>query len=480
MKTFSSKQAFLFALINYVGVLIGVFSTLFIYPQQLEFLGIIRFIDGWGQILYPVLTLGASTALLNFQPTLSEYNQRVFFGYVIKRVLLRVFVVLCAFVPLIWIDGIEQKAYYFVAFCLAACLAFVDVFKKQAVCFQKLSYPTFVEKIVPKLVLPLIFVGVVFYAMNWSMALFLYVLAYVVVVGLVGVYVFRLLFPKLGVSSASVFEGFSKGAYRRYALYAFTASLGSFFAFRIDSVMIPYFLDNYSNGIYNIGVNVANMLMIPAVGYFALYSPIISSEVKNENYGAVEKNYQSTANTLYFIGSLVFGGIVLGVYDVFGLLPAADKLLHSVPIIIVLGMSVLFNMSMSFNTEIISFSRYYKYNLYGIVLLAFVNLGLNVVLLTQTGLGILGVGIASLVSMVLFNLFLFLVIRRKMNIVPHNGTFYKIVVYSLIVFVGVYFLPNWFGVYGFVVKILLFASLYIVLTWRFVGVYLYRKWLLKK
>ena len=66
--TFSSKQALLFTLINYFGVLIGTVSTLFIYPEDKDLLGVFRFIDGFAQILYPVYGFGCIYRIIKFQP----------------------------------------------------------------------------------------------------------------------------------------------------------------------------------------------------------------------------------------------------------------------------------------------------------------------------------------------------------------------------------------------------------------------------
>src|SRR5690606_24567402 len=88
---FSSKQALWFTLINYFGVLIGTVSTLFIYPYDKDLLGVIRFIDGFAQILYPIMVLGASTALLNFQPKLNDLLQRKLFSYSLISIFWMVF-----------------------------------------------------------------------------------------------------------------------------------------------------------------------------------------------------------------------------------------------------------------------------------------------------------------------------------------------------------------------------------------------------
>src|SRR5690606_12183714 len=88
---FSSKQALWFTLINYFGVLIGTVSTLFIYPNDKDLLGIIRCYDGFAQNLYPIMGLGPSTALLNIQTELIDLLQRKLFSYSMISVVLMVF-----------------------------------------------------------------------------------------------------------------------------------------------------------------------------------------------------------------------------------------------------------------------------------------------------------------------------------------------------------------------------------------------------
>ena len=58
MKNSTSKQVFWFTLINYLGITLGIVSTLFIYPENTEFLGIIRTIEAYSQVIFPLLLLG--------------------------------------------------------------------------------------------------------------------------------------------------------------------------------------------------------------------------------------------------------------------------------------------------------------------------------------------------------------------------------------------------------------------------------------
>src|SRR5690554_5857458 len=438
---FSTKQAFLFTTINYLGVLIGVVSTLFIYPKDKDLLGIFRFVDGLAQILYPMMVFGASTALLNFQPKLQPFLQRKLFSYSLISIVWMT--VLCGIgLSLVYFfEWYSNKQYYIYAFFVAVCLAYVDLFKRQATNIQKLAFPTFFEKIIPKLTLPLIFLAIFYFSTTETQGLRIYTFSFLLILSAVAWYVFRHFKPVYTFSYNDLFQEISKKNYYQYSLYAFCASLGSFFAFRIDSVMIPHFISNEANGDFSIGVNLANALMIPAAGVFALYSPLISKSLKNDDLSLLQIKYIEVAKNLFFIGIILYGCVLLGMHDLFELLTTADKLLPILPILYILGGNVVLNMATGFNTEIIAYSQHYRFNLTAILLLAVLNIGLNYYILTQTNYGIIGVAWASLFAMSLFNIVKLWFIYKQFNIIPFNRSYLKTVVLSLALLLFFYWLP---------------------------------------
>lgn len=455
---FSSKQALLFSIINYIGVAIGMISTLFIYPNDKEFLGIVRFIDGFAQILYPIMVFGASTALLNFQPQLNAFLQRKLFSYSVVSI---VFMILfCTFFVSIFyfLEVTKNTEYYIYGFIIAVFLAFVDLMKRQAYNLQKIAVPTFFEKIIPKITLPLAFILVLFFSFSYHQALSIYTFSFLLIFIAIAWYLFRIFKPVFSFNYQDLFQEISKKEYYKYSLYAFCASLGSFFAFRIDSIMIPEFISNEANGDFNIGVNLANALMIPATGVFALYSPIISEALKNNDFKILNLKYAEVAKNLYFIGILMFGCLLLGISDFIALLPTAQKLAPTIPILYILGLNVILNMATGFNTEIIAYSKFYKFNLIAILSLAILNIGLNFLILTQTDYGIIGVAYASLFSMFIFNLIKMIFIYRKFKMVPFSMTYFKTVVLSIILLGICFVLPlDYFNKFGFIVRCILFS-----------------------
>lgn len=455
---FSTKQAFLFTVINYFGVLIGVFSTLFIYPKDKDLLGIFAFIDGFSQILYPIMVLGASTALLNFQPTLNAFLQRKLFSYSMVSIVWMIFLSALGVLAVYFFDWYSNKEYYVYGFLIAICLAYVDLFKRQAMNLQKIAIPTFFEKILPKIILPLAFVLILFYGFSETQGISVYTFSFVIMLLAVGGYLFRFFKPVYTLRYDDLFRELSKKSYYQYSLYAFCASLGSFFAFRLDSIMIPHFLTNEANGDFRIGVNLANALMIPATGVFALYSPIISKAIKNSEMTLLKIKYTEVAKNLFFIGILMYGCVLLGIQGFFELLPTADKLLSTLPVLYLLGANVVLNMATGFNTEIIAYSKFYRFNLIAILLLAVLNVSLNYYILTQTHWGIVGVACATLLSTGIFNISKLIFIYKKFRMLPFDAVYAKVFLVAICLLVLLHFLPiNNLSPFAFVVKCAFFV-----------------------
>jgi len=438
----STKQAFLFTLINYVGVLIGVVSTVLIYPQDKELLGIIRFVDACAQIMFPIIVLGSTHALINFYPKLSEPLQSKLFSFsLLSMIKLTLGVGAVLFLGSFIYDGTEMK-YVVMGFVLAIAMAYIELFRRQATNLQRLSFPTFFEKIIPKVALPTVFLVVVYGSFSVDRAVWYYIIAYYIIAVVIGCYIYKYFKYRWHWKYDDLFTYVSKKEYYAYSLFAFAGSFGSFFAFRVDSLMIPYFISYEANGTYNIGVTLASTLAIPATGVFALYAPIISDLIKRAELRTLNMKYKEVARNLFFIGMLLFSCVAVGIEPLFQLLPTYDKLAPSIPIIYLLGINVVINMSTGFNTEIISYSKYYRFNLVSILSLMVLNVVLNYVLLAYTDLGILGVGIASMLSLTLFNIAKTYYIYQKMKLWPFDKSFFKLFLFMLAFGLVVFFIPS--------------------------------------
>lgn len=436
------KQVIYFAIINYLGTAIGIISALFIYPRDFAFSGTVKFVDNMAQMLYPIMVLGASHALIKFYPDLNDERRKELFNYSMASVATVSVLVLLGIFLFNTISGYEDAALIYFAFPVGLALAYIDLFRKQAQDLQKLAVPTLFEKLIPKIVLPVLFLLVIRGVAGINESLFLYAVAFVLIGIFTGAYLFRRFKPGFNYRFKTLFGEISRKDYFRYSLFSFTASLGSLLAFRIDGIIIYNWISQEANGIFSNGATLASTLQIPAVGMFALYAPLISNYLKDGNLTELNVKYKEVARLLFFIGAVLYSCIALGVDDLFSLLPTGPALKQTTPIIYILGFSVLINMATGFNTEIITYSKYYRFNMIAICCLIFVNVGLNVFFLGFTDMGIIGVAYASFISVTLFNILKLAFIYKKFGLLPFDMKFARMMlVFALSGFV-VYILPD--------------------------------------
>jgi O-antigen/teichoic acid export membrane protein len=462
---FSQKQAFFFTIINYVGIVIGVVSTLFIYPNDKELLGIFRYIDAISHVLFPIMLIGASQALVNFTPRLDELHKKKLFNYSILSILIISGFLFGLLFVISFIPAFKGMEYVYIAFPIALFLAFIELFKKQATIIQKIAMPTFLDNIIPKISLPIIFLLLLYNYITYSESISYYIISYGLIFILLAIYLYKYFKPKFNLNLKSLFNEVSKRDYYQFSMYAFAGSLGSVFAFRIDALMIPKLISMEANGTFSIGVTLASALAIPATGVFALYAPIISNYLKNDNLFELNLKYKETSKLLFFIGALLYSCIFLGIENLFMLLPTHEKLMSSIPIILILGFNVLVNMGTGFNGEIITYSKYYKFNLIAIAILIVLNVGLNMLFILHFNFGIEAVAVASLISMVVFNFAKLLFIYKKLKLFPFDYGYLKLVLVFVTTLGFVYFLPklmNEMGTLVYKISLSLFLNIFII------------------
>jgi len=438
-----TKQVFWFSLINYFGIVVGIVSTLFIYPKNPEFLGIIRTIESYSQVIFPIILLGAAQGLIHFYPTLSTENKNNLFLYSLYSVFVNsIIVIAVVFLVYIFLE-FEFIQYLWFALLLGVFIAFNEVFKRQLVNLQRIAYPSLFEKIIPKIFLPLSFILIATNLIKEKQGAWLFTISYIIVLFLTGFYTLKKYRPKWNFNFKNIFKFLSKKEYFKYSRYSFAGSLGSLFAFRIDTIMLGFFGYTMREiGIYNLGVSLASMLIIPATGIFAINSPAISELVKSLKIKELHTKYKENAKLLFALGATLYSCIFIGINDLFALLPSKENLLESVPFMCVLGLGMIINMGTGFNSEIISFSKYYRFNVIAILTMILLTIGLNLLFLLVFNMEMLGVAYATLISISIFNFSKTFYIWQKFKISPFDKKYGQLFLVILSVGIFVNLLPD--------------------------------------
>ena len=463
----SYKETFSFSLINYIGIAIGIFATLFLYPNSKETIGIIRFVEGIAFILYPIFVFGTSQALIHFNTKITvNQKQNLFIFNVYSISLIALFFLIIIFVASYFNLFSNSKIIYY-SFAIAFCKALLELFKKKASIANRLTVTTIFDTLLPKIALPILFYLYLDHQLELKQFLSIYVCVFIFVLFAVIFYIRKYFSNFFTLNFKSLFETINKKEYFNFSLFAFAGSIGTIFALRIDSIIIPLFLTMEDNGNFGIAASLVAAISVPANGLFAFYSPIIAKYFSTQNMTELNVKYKEISIFLFFIGFLLYSCLFLGIENLFLLLPTGAGLLNSIPLIMVLGLTILINMGTGFNSEIITYSNHFRFNLIAIFVLIIVNLILNVVFLYFLKLGAIWVAISSMISMIVFNLLKLVFIYQKFKLFPFDYKYLGLLISSTSVLFFVYYIPETISVFfNLVAKIVLCLLLNLVLVYR--------------
>jgi len=476
-KTHQSKTELIkYSVYNYIGAFIGVFSNLFIYTSNQEFLGVLRYTESLAYIFWPIMLMGGSSCLINFTPKFKGEANTKLFSYALLTILrnsLFIFVIL--FLGMEFFGSYVKLEFIYYSVILALFLAGLDLLKKQLTIHKKIAFPTVLDNLIPKLVLPLIFI---LYYYNFIegdiIGLSLYICAYFIIILALFLYGSKLKIFLFTLQIKALFTIISKKEYYNYSFFALAGSLGYLFVFKLDALMIPNLISYKANGVYSIATVAASVIFIPARGMFSLYAPQVSSMVKAERFQELNTLYKNVARSLLFLGLLIYSAIFLGVENLFQIMPSKEVLLQTVLVIYIIGATSVFNMATGFNSEIINYSKYYKFNIIALGILTLLNLVCNYVFIVTYNWGIEGAALASFLSIVIYNLLKVGFIYKRMNLLPFDSVFFKLLFVQFALILVFYLLPNFSNpFFNIVFKVggVLFSQLFLIYKFNWVQAY---------
>jgi len=116
------------------------------------------------------------------------------------------------------------------------------------------------------------------------------------------------------------------------------------------------------------------------------------------------------------------------------------------------------------NGEIIGYSKYYKFNFYSTIILAFLAIGSNIYFIKRYGMN--GAAFASLLTLMVFNISKYLFIWKKFNLHAFSFGTLKLVIIALSLTFSIKYLPpNDNLLIDIIMKSAVFGSVYLVVTY---------------
>lgn len=404
-----ARQGFKYSLIGYFGFLLGTLSALFVFPFDMEFYGKLRFIMPAAEMLLPIVVFGISFSNVKFfnraqkdgkhQNLLSLSLIAIIINFLIFTAGFFLFFTL--FPQYKSMNLWEMKR---LILPLILVLALSAVLNKYISNFKRIVVPNIFENIFPKLAnlgafCLFFWLGV---AEKGAYAFFFGIFIF----AFFGYFFYANKLEKIQPDFSMNYvrkDGLMREIFS-YSLFGFLGNIGNYIAFRVDNFMISEFLNFEANGVYSIILSVLSFIMIPQMGLYNISAPIINKTIEENNFEELDRFHKRTSLSLFFLGAVLFSCILVGFPYLTHFIKNGEQLREAEPVIWILGSAMLFDLATGFNGHIISLSKYYRFNIVVMLFLAITTIVLNFIFIKKTGLGIVGVALATAISLTMFNM----------------------------------------------------------------------------
>jgi len=442
------RQSIKHSIVSVIGILLGALSILFVYHKDRELYGVLSFITSTSNLLSPFLSLGVATLTIKFFPTFRAKAEKhqgflgILFVFTIASVCLSTLILLIFkdtlydYLALLDFKVEEISKYKLTIYWVATLLIFSKILTSYIGNFGRVAIPNALNNLLLKIALPAIVLLHILDYITISQATQLYILTYITIFSGLVLYTISLKEWHIVPRFKSLKSPLAKDMFS-FALFNMLASTGSIIANQIDGIMISTLIDFENNGDYNIFLFMANTVSIAYLALIAIANPIVAEKIKTNELAAIDEIYKKTSLHALLAGMLILVGLWCNMDDVLRLMGKLELYKPIAITFLFLAGSKLFDAATSINTQIISYSKYYRFNLVMVIILAILTIVTNYIFLAILELGITGAAIATCISVLLYNAIKMLFIWIKYRMLPFTKeTLTVLIISGILLFVG--------------------------------------------
>jgi len=465
------RQGFKHTIIRLISTLVGMVNVLFLFTAFLskEEFGLYQYLINTSLFIATFVSFGFTSVGIYFFSQFREQSEKnngfLFFLLLIPTLVFLVFASIC----FLFQDSIYASyathpdadllfKYLKFTLILIFLIAIINVLTSYISNFKLIVVPEILNNLLLKVTIPIF--ATAYYFSYISFPYFIYGLVGCYFLSKLGllIYLWYLgelnLKPNLTYLNKSTVKNISS-----YAFYTVLSGLGTFIATKIDIFMVGTLIDMQNTAIFTVALFISTVIGIPLQSIFKITSPIIASSFRTNDLEQINDLYKKTSLNLLIIGMLLTIGIWASIDYLFELIPNGTTYAVGKNIIFLLSIAKLVDMATGLNAHIIVYSKLYKLNFYFSLLLAILNIVLNLVLIPQYQ--IFGVALATFFSIVFFNLLKVGVVWKKLNMHPFSWNMLWVLLVGAVVYLSVFMLP----VSNYPLLNIIFTSFYIGLVY---------------
>ena len=435
------KQSFKNTISTYLGFGIGAINTLFLYTNFLtdQYYGLVAFLFSTANIMMPFMAFGVHNAIIKYYSSFKTKNS------------INGFLTLMLFLPLIFIIPVGIIGYFsyetigsflsrensivenytWYIFILAIAMAYFEIFFAWTKVQMQTVFGNIMKEVFHRVAIMILLFAVY---LNWlSIDEF--------IIGLVGVYVLRMLimklyaytvrFPKLVFQLPNNLSSIFK-----YALLMIIAGSVAMLILDIDKFMIGILIEDIKQvAYYSVAIFIATVIAVPQRAMHQIMMPLTAKYLNDNDLTALEDLYKRSSMTLLVVSGFIFLLIVLNINQLYLILP--KEFTGGLFVVFIVSLAKLYDNSLGNNNAILFNSEYYKMVLYFGVFLAITAIVLNIIFIPRYGIE--GSALATFLAIVFYNTVKILFVKRKFNMQPFSAESLKICLLLVVSVLVMYF-----------------------------------------
>jgi O-antigen/teichoic acid export membrane protein len=467
------RQSIKYTFISVIGSMIGALSILYIYPLSIENYGLSQAVANFSLFLVPFIGFNANAVVINFyNPQKKDPNSILLLGFLLSAIFSVIFLIVYFLVIKPNLHNLEHlginphvfrdNSTYILA--IGILLVFIGTLNSHSNNLRRAVVPNILINIGLKVFTPILILGTYYKIIDSDQIPLGMMIFYASIFILLFLYVWRLGGLPHQISLGD-FANFQDKTILKYTLISGLTGLASIVATKIDIIAISGIKSLSDVGKYSLPYFMASLIEIPLGGIASISSPLISQFLKNNQQIELDSLLKKASNSLFLSGTIIFTLLYAIFPDLILISNKPQVFQDGLMIFIIVGAAKLIDMVTSLNTQAISYSKHYTYNLYFVIITSICNLFFTYYF-TKT-YGIIGTAFSILFSITLFNALKFWVLYLKMNLNPFSKS--TLIILGIFVFqiLLISNLPLTFApLINIVLKsIIVFGTFLLLITW---------------
>ncbi|MBR5780746.1 MAG: oligosaccharide flippase family protein [Bacteroidales bacterium] len=420
------RQSIKGSIMNYLGVIVGFFTTFFIVTKYLttEEVGLTRVLVDASILLSGLAQLGTSTSAMRYYPYFKDEKERDhgFFGWsvIIPFVGFIIFSILFFVFKQPIENYFSQNSELFVDYIyfvipMSFFMTYLLVFETNSNLLMRIVIPKFIREVGIRLMTLVVYLLYAFDVIKLDGMVICLCLTYGIATLLNIIYLFSLKKVSFKIEPAYISKWLRKD-FIFYTLFLIATSLAGNLIPVLNTFFVSGKLGLAVAGINTIAVYIASMVEIPYRSLAAISRPHISQGMKDNNMQEVNIMTKNVSLHQFMASMFIFFLIWINIDLVYSLIPNGNVYDEAKFVVLILSVVKIINTSLNVGATVLSYSKYYYYSLLFTIILTLTAIYMNIKLIPIWGME--GAALASLISYIVYYTFLLTFVNWKIKVSP--------------------------------------------------------------